>query len=72
MKSVLARVVRGELTGHYMSLTDLRNVRVGKMSLADVVHFLIGQCTRLLRAQDAADYVLRFRGCAPHLAMRAS
>ena len=38
-----AKVVRGELTGQYMSLTDLRNVRAGKISLADVVHFAVAQ-----------------------------
>jgi putative NADH-flavin reductase len=38
-----ARVVRGDLTGRYMSLTDLRNVRADKISLADLVHFTISQ-----------------------------
>ncbi len=38
-----ARVVRGELTGHYMSLTDLRNAHASKISLADVVHFTMAQ-----------------------------
>jgi putative NADH-flavin reductase len=38
-----ARVVRGELTGQYMSLTDMRNVRARKISLPDVVHFAIKQ-----------------------------
>ncbi len=38
-----ARVVRGELTGRYMSLTDLRNARASKISLADVVHFTVTQ-----------------------------
>ncbi len=38
-----AKVVRGGLTARYMSLTDLRNVRATKISLADAVHFALCQ-----------------------------
>lgn len=38
-----AKVARGGLTARYMSLTNLRNVRATKISLADAVHFAFCQ-----------------------------
>ena len=43
-----AKVIRGKLTAQYMSLTDMRNVRARRISLADVVHFAVTQLNSTL------------------------